>query len=105
MPDGRSTSMGMQIGMIGLGRMGANMVRRLMRGGHQCVVFDLNPANVSGLVSEGAAGATSMEEFVQKLTKPRAAWVMVPAGDATEGTVMKLASLMAPGETIIYGWQ
>src|SRR5277367_2078374 len=93
----------MQLGMIGLGRMGANMVRRLMRGGHQCVVFDLNPANVSGLVAEGAAGAASMEEFVQKLSKPRAAWVMVPAGDATEGTVMKLAGLMEPGDTIIDG--
>jgi len=93
----------MQLGMIGLGRMGANMVRRLMRGGHQCVVFDLNPANVSGLVSEGAAGGTSMEDFVKKLTKPRAAWVMVPAGEATEGTVMKLANLMEPGDTIIDG--
>ncbi len=93
----------MQLGMIGLGRMGANMVRRLMRGGHQCVVFDLNPANVSGLVTEGATGATSMEDFVQKLTKPRAAWVMVPSGDATESTVLKLASLMEPGDTIIDG--
>lgn len=93
----------MQLGMIGLGRMGANMVRRLMRGGHQCVVFDLNPANVSALVSEGATGSSSMEDFVQKLTKPRAAWVMVPAGDATEGTVTKLASLMEPGDTIIDG--
>jgi 6-phosphogluconate dehydrogenase (decarboxylating) len=93
----------MQLGMIGLGRMGGNMVRRLIRGGHQCVVFDLNPANVSGLVSEGATGASSMEDFVQKLTKPRAAWVMVPAGEATEGTVMKLAGLMEPGDTIIDG--
>jgi 6-phosphogluconate dehydrogenase len=93
----------MQLGMIGLGRMGANMVRRLMRGGHQCVVFDLSPANVSGLVAEGATGASSMEEFVQKLSKPRAAWVMVPSGDATEGTVMKLAALMEPGDTIIDG--
>ncbi|HLK18487.1 MAG TPA: decarboxylating 6-phosphogluconate dehydrogenase [Bryobacteraceae bacterium] len=93
----------MQLGMIGLGRMGANMVRRLMRGGHQCVVFDLNPANVSALVSEGATGSSSMEDFVQKLAKPRAAWVMVPAGEATEGTVTKLASLMEPGDTIIDG--
>jgi 6-phosphogluconate dehydrogenase len=83
--------------------MGANMVRRLMRGGHQCVVFDLNPENVKGLAGEGATGATSMEEFVQKLNRPRAAWVMVPAGDATEQTVMKLASLMQPGDTIIDG--
>ena len=93
----------MQLGMIGLGRMGGNMVRRLMKGGHQCVVFDLNPENVKGLVAEGATGAATMEEFVQKLTKPRAAWVMVPAGDATETTVMKLAGLMESGDTIIDG--
>src|SRR3984893_15684812 len=93
----------MQLGMIGLGRMGANMVRRLMRGGHQCVVFDLNPENVKGLAGEGAPGAASREELVQKLNRPRAAWVMVPAGDATEQTVMKLASLMQPGDTIIDG--
>jgi len=66
-------------------------------------VFDLNPDNVKGLVSEGAAGAGSMEEFVKKLGKPRAAWVMVPAGAATESTVMKLAGLMEPGDTIIDG--
>ncbi|HXA64572.1 MAG TPA: decarboxylating 6-phosphogluconate dehydrogenase [Bryobacteraceae bacterium] len=93
----------MQLGMIGLGRMGGNMVRRLMRGGHQCVVFDLNADNVKGLASEGAIGASSMEEFVKKLTKPRAAWVMVPAGAATESTVMKLAGSMEPGDTIIDG--
>ena len=74
----------MQLGMIGLGRMGANMVRRLMRGGHQCAVFDLSPANVSQLAGEGAVGAASMEDFVKSLTKPRAAWVMVPSGAATE---------------------
>jgi 6-phosphogluconate dehydrogenase len=93
----------MQLGMIGLGRMGGNMVRRLMRSGHQCTVFDLNPANVSALAGEGATGAASMEDFVAKLTKPRAAWVMVPAGDATEQTVMKLAGVMSPGDTIIDG--
>jgi 6-phosphogluconate dehydrogenase len=93
----------MQLGMIGLGRMGGNMVRRLMRGGHSCVVFDLNPDNVKGLVKEGATGATSMEDFVKKLTKPRAAWVMVPAGDPTEKTVMSLAALMESGDTIIDG--
>jgi 6-phosphogluconate dehydrogenase len=74
-----------------------------MRGGHQCVVFDLNQDNVKGLTAEGATGAGSMEEFVKKLTKPRAAWVMVPAGAATETTVMKLAGLMEPGDTIIDG--
>jgi 6-phosphogluconate dehydrogenase len=89
--------------MIGLGRMGGNMVRRLMRHGHQCVVYDLNPANVEGLAAEGAAGSKSMEEFVISLKKPRAAWVMVPAGNATESTVMKLAGLMEPGDTIIDG--
>ncbi len=93
----------MQLGMIGLGRMGGNMVRRLMRGGHQCAVFDLSPANVSALVTEGAAGSNTMEDFVKSLSKPRAAWVMVPAGAATEATVMKLASLMEPGDTIIDG--
>jgi 6-phosphogluconate dehydrogenase len=93
----------LQLGMIGLGRMGGNMVRRLMRGGHQCAVFDLSPANVSQLAGEGAVGAASMEEFVKSLTKPRAAWVMVPSGAATESTVMKLASLMEPGDTIIDG--
>jgi|SRR5271165_1831591 len=93
----------MQLGMIGLGRMGGNMARRLMRAGHQCVVFDLSPDNVKALARDGAAGAESMEDFVKKLAKPRAAWVMVPAGEATENTVMKLASLMEPGDTIIDG--
>ena len=93
----------MQLGMIGLGRMGANMVRRLMRGGHQCVVFDLNPDNIKHLVDEGATGATSMEDFVSKLTPPRAAWVMVPAGDATERTVLTFAGLMQSGDTVIDG--
>jgi len=93
----------MQLGMIGLGRMGGNMVRRLMRNGHQGVVFDLNPANVDALAAEGAKGSKSMEEFVKNLSKPRAAWVMVPAGNATESTVMKLAELMEPGDTIIDG--
>ncbi len=93
----------MQLGMVGLGRMGGNMVRRLMRHGHQCTVFDLNPANVTALAAEGATGAASMEEFVAKLAKPRAAWIMVPAGAATDQTVTKLASLMEAGDTIIDG--
>lgn len=93
----------MQLGMIGLGRMGGNMVRRLIKGGHQCVVYDLNPDNVKGLVGEGAAGATSLDDFVGKLTRPRTAWVMVPAGDPTEHTVMELASRMASGDIIIDG--
>jgi len=70
----------MQLGMIGLGRMGANMVRRLFKGGHQCVVFDVHPQAVQDLAKEGAAGASSLDDFVKKLTKPRAVWLMVPAG-------------------------
>ncbi len=93
----------MQLGMVGLGRMGANMVRRLMAGGHQCVVFDLNPENVAQLAKEGAAGAATLEEFVKKLTKPRAAWVMVPAGAPTEKTIMALAEKMERGDIIIDG--
>src|SRR5947209_966335 len=69
----------MQLGMIGLGRMGANMVRRLERGGHSCVVYDVNPASVQALTKEGATGAASLDDFVAKLTPPRAVWLMVPA--------------------------
>ena len=93
----------MQVGMIGLGRMGANMVRRLMRGGHQCVVYTRNPDNVRLLAGEGAVGATSLDDFVNKLSKPRAAWVMVPAGDPTEQTVLALAERMETGDIIIDG--
>ena len=93
----------MQLGMVGLGRMGANMVRRLMRGGHQCVVTDLNPRNVAALVQEGATGATSLAEFVQKLAAPRAIWIMVPAGNPTEQTVTQLAQLLSPGDVILDG--
>ncbi len=93
----------MQLGMIGLGRMGANMVRRLMRNGHQCVVFDVNPANVQALEKEGAIGAASLEDFAAKLTAPRAAWVMVPAGGPTENTVNALAGHFAAGDIIIDG--
>jgi 6-phosphogluconate dehydrogenase len=83
--------------------MGANMVRRLMRGGHDCVVFDMSPEVVKQLEGEGAAGATSLEEFAEKLSKPRAAWVMVPAGEPTDQTVMALAELFDPGDIIIDG--
>ncbi len=93
----------MQLGMIGLGRMGANIVRRLMRDGHTAVVSDLNADNVKRLTSEGAIGATSLDDFVKKLSKPRAAWVMVPAGEPTEQTVMTLAEKMDPGDIIIDG--
>src|SRR5262245_15222100 len=93
----------MQLGMIGLGRMGGNMARRLMQAGHQCVVYDLNPDNVKQLASQGAAGAPSLEEFVKQLGKPRAAWVMVPAGDPTEQTVNALAQRFESGDIIIDG--
>jgi 6-phosphogluconate dehydrogenase len=93
----------MQLGMVGLGKMGANMVRRLMNGGHDCVVFDLSPEVVKQLEGEGATGATSLEAFAQKLSKPRAAWVMVPAGEPTDRTVMALAELFEPGDIIIDG--
>nr|WP_272213324.1 NAD(P)-binding domain-containing protein [Marinicella sp. W31]MDC2879273.1 NAD(P)-binding domain-containing protein [Marinicella sp. W31] len=69
----------MQIGMMGLGRMGANMVRRLMKDGHECVVFDVNPDNVAQLVAEGAIGASSVDDLVAKLEPPRAVWMMLPA--------------------------
>ena len=93
----------MQLGMVGLGRMGANIVRRLLNAGHECVVFDVNPDAIKTLASEGAIGADSMDDFVAKLTKPRAAWVMVPAGDITEQTVTELAGRMEAGDTIIDG--
>ena len=93
----------MQIGMIGLGRMGSNMVRRLMRGGHDCFVFDLNPENIKQLESAGATGARSIEDLVNKLTKPRAVWVMVPAGNPTEQTVDALSKFMSGGDIIIDG--
>jgi 6-phosphogluconate dehydrogenase len=93
----------MQMGMVGLGRMGANMVRRLMRGKHQLVVSDLSADNVKQLVGEGATGSSSLDDFVSKLKPPRAAWVMVPAGDATEKTVLGLADKMSSGDIIIDG--
>ncbi len=93
----------MQIGLVGLGRMGANMSRRLKKGGHTCTVFDLNPDNVKKLVADGAEGASSLEDLVKRLPKPRAVWVMVPSGKATESTVQALAAAMEEGDTIIDG--
>jgi 6-phosphogluconate dehydrogenase len=92
----------MQLGMVGLGRMGANLVRRLMRGGHDCVVYDVNDTAVKQLADEGAVGATTLQEFVDKLSAPRAAWVMVPAA-FTGDTVNKLADLMSADDIIIDG--
>ena len=94
----------MQLGMVGLGRMGANLVRRLVRDGHTCVVFDVNADAVTALAAENDAitGATDLDDFVAKLEVPRAAWVMVPAAFAGE-TVMDIASRMAPGDIVIDG--
>ncbi|MDX6286587.1 MAG: 6-phosphogluconate dehydrogenase [Frankiales bacterium] len=92
----------MQLGMVGLGRMGANLVRRVMRDGHDCVVYDVNEASVKQLADEGAVGATSLEEFVAKLDQPRTAWIMVPAAYAGQ-TVDDLAGLMGKGDIIIDG--
>jgi 6-phosphogluconate dehydrogenase len=92
----------MQLGMIGLGRMGANLVRRLLRDGHDCVVFDVNAESVDRLRTEGAVGATSLEELAARLTPPRAAWVMVPAGAAGRA-VTELAERMEPGDVVIDG--
>jgi len=92
-----------QLGMVGLGRMGGNMVERLMRNGHQCVVFDLSPDNVRKYVEKKAAGSSSLADFVHKLSKPRAAWVMVPAGAPTENTIAEVAKHMEPGDIIIDG--
>ncbi len=88
--------------MIGLGRMGANMVRRLLKNGHECVVYDTNPDSVAALVAEGAIGTTSIEEFARKLKAPRNAWIMVPAG-ITDKVVGELASHMQSDDTIIDG--
>ncbi len=93
----------MRLAVIGLGRMGANISRRLMRGGHEVVGFDRDQASVGKLVEEGAVGASSLEEAVAKLEAPRIFWVMLPAGGPTEDTVAALKSLAAPGDVIIDG--
>jgi 6-phosphogluconate dehydrogenase len=93
----------MQLGMVGLGRMGGNMVRRLMRDGHDCVVSARSADSVKQLAAEGATGTADLDEFVAKLEKPRAAWVMVPAGEITEGVVNDLAERMEAGDVIIDG--
>jgi 6-phosphogluconate dehydrogenase len=92
----------MQLGMIGLGRMGANMVSRLLRGGHQCVVFDMNPTTVQALVNEGAIGTASLDEFVARLTPPRAAWVMVPAA-VVDRTLGDLAARLQRDDIVLDG--
>ena len=92
----------MQLGMIGLGRMGANMVRRLMRDGHECVVYNRSPKPVDELVGEGATGSGSLAELVQKLEAPRFVWLMVPAG-VVDATLADLLPLLSPGDTVIDG--
>ena len=92
----------MQLGMIGLGRMGANMVRRLMRDGHECVVYNRSPKPVEELVGEGATGSGSLAELVQKLEAPRFVWLMVPAG-VVDATLADLLPLLSPGDTVIDG--
>lgn len=93
----------MQLGLIGLGRMGANIVRRLLRHGHDCVVYNRTPDKVKQLAQEGAKGAYTLDDFVAKLTKPRAVWLMVPAGEATENMLKELAVKLEPGDIIIDG--
>ena len=92
----------MQLGMIGLGRMGANMVRRLMRGGHECVVFDMNPGNVKQLSGEGATGGQSLDDFLKKLKRPRAVWLMVPAA-VVDSTLRELAPRLEKDDIVIDG--
>ncbi|SHO66920.1 6-phosphogluconate dehydrogenase [Pseudoxanthobacter soli DSM 19599] len=93
----------MQLGIIGLGRMGGNIARRLGKAGHQCVVYDANPAAVTALAGEGAVAASDLADLVSKLSTPRAVWVMLPAGEITETTVDALAGLLGPGDTVIDG--
>ena len=92
----------MQLGMIGLGRMGANMVRRLMKGGHECVAFDLNPEAVRAMAAEGATGAASLKEFVAALQPPRAVWVMVPAA-VVDDMLNQAKAFLEPGDILIDG--
>src|SRR3954469_14621053 len=99
----------MQLGMIGLGRMGGNIVRRLIKHGHTAVVYDKDPKAVAAIAGEGAAGAAALDDFVGKLQRPRAVWVMLPAGEITEATIDTLSKLLQTGDVIIDGgnsfWQ
>src|SRR5512143_2456834 len=98
-----TTETPMQLGMIGLGRMGSNLVRRLMRDGHSCVVYDLSPDAVAALASEGATGTASVADLVAGLVAPRTVWVMVPAGAITGRVISDLAMALEPGDTVIDG--
>ena len=98
-----ATDTPMQLGMVGLGRMGAGIVRRLMQDGHRCVGYDVSADAVKALEAEGLDGATSLEEFAAKLDKPRAAWIMVPAGEITDRTIKDVADVLEAGDVIIDG--
>lgn len=98
-----ATQQPMQLGMVGLGRMGANIVRRIMRDGHSAVVYDRDPAAVAALVAEGAVGATSLAELAEKLDAPRHVWIMVPAGGITQSVVDELGALLSPDDVMIDG--
>ncbi|NQU30107.1 MAG: NAD(P)-binding domain-containing protein, partial [Anaerolineae bacterium] len=93
----------MKIGMIGLGKMGANMTSRLLRGGHEVVAFDLNEDAIQKAESEGVEGARTLAEVAEKLSSPRVVWVMVPAGKITESVISELGELLSEGDTIIDG--
>src|SRR5258708_13932799 len=90
----------MQLGTMGLGRMGGNIVRRLMKHGHSTVVYDKDPKAVAAISADGAVGSSALEDFVKKLEKPRTAWVMLPAGKITEATIDALSKQMEPGDVI-----
>ncbi len=98
-----TTERPMQLGMVGLGRMGSNLVRRLMRDGHRCVAYDVSADAVEALAAEGATGAPSMDGFVAALEPPRVAWVMIPAGEPTEAVVRELGERLEPGDVVIDG--
>lgn len=93
----------MQLGMVGLGKMGANMTKRLLSGGHEVIVTDINPDAVKASVDDGAVGASSLEELVNQLSAPRIVWIMVPAGDPTEQTIAQLANLLSDDDILIDG--
>jgi len=93
----------MQIGMIGLGRMGGNMARRLMKSGHDLVIFNRTSEKMKSFVDEGAIGTSGLRELVDKLEKPRVVWIMLPAGEVTENTMMEIAENLEPDDIIIDG--